>query len=272
MTQTTLRAVTLKTVANYAQAAERAVGAYRRSGHRLISLLQRGVDRAAQQGSERLAPRLANALSRASGNVGGLAAKGLDAVSRRTEQAIELGSTHMTTQLGRVADLAEGVDNRVLVSGVHAAVRISLPGAKAALALSQRVAAGADKLAGVGQKTARKPAHTTAVKPKAKAAASRRAASVVAAVEGPVKAAVQRTASTVKRAKKAVPPVLAEASAAVRAKASPKARSKVAGKAAAKPVARPATPATPAKAARARRPAKSQVLAAAAPADATSAA
>ena len=208
MTQTTLRAVTLKTVANYAQAAERAVGAYRRSGHRLISLLQRGVDRAAKQGSE----RLANALRHASGNVGGLAAKGLDAVSRRTEQAIELGSTHMTTQLGRVADLAEGVDNRVLVSGVLAAVRISLPGAKAALALSQRVAAGADKLAGVGQKTARKPAHTTAVKPKAKAAASRRAASVVAAVDGPANAA------------------------------------------------------------RARRPAKSQVLAAAAPADATSAA
>ena len=208
MTQTTLRAVTLKTVANYAQAAERAVGAYRRSGHRLISLLQRGVDRAAKQGSE----RLANALRHASGNVGGLAAKGLDAVSRRTEQAIELGSTHMTTQLGRVADLAEGVDNRVLVSGVLAAVRISLPGAKAALALSQRVAAGADKLAGVGQKTARKPAHTTAFKPKAKAAASRRAASVVAAVDGPANAA------------------------------------------------------------RARRPAKSQVLAAAAPADATSAA
>ena len=36
MTQATLRAVTLKTVANYRHAAERAVGAYRAGGHRLI--------------------------------------------------------------------------------------------------------------------------------------------------------------------------------------------------------------------------------------------
>lgn len=274
MTQTTLRAVTLKTVANYTEAAERALGAYRSGGHRLISALQRGVDRAAKQGSERLAPRLANALRRASGNVGGLAAKGLDAVSRRTEQAIGLGSTNMTTQLGRVADLVDGVDNRVLASGVQAAVRLSLPGAKAALALSRRVAAGADKLAGFAEDTAEKSAqksthksahntaHNTASKAPAqsagKAAAGRRAASVAAAVDVPVKAVVRRAASTVKRASKAVAPVIAEASATVKAKATPKARAKVAGKAAA----------TPAKAARARRP----VRVAAAPVDATSAA
>lgn len=272
MTQTTLRAVTLKTVANYTEAAERALGAYRSGGHRLISAMQRGVDRAAKQGSERLAPRLANALRRASGNVGGLAAKGLDAVSRRTEQAIGLGSTNMTTQLGRVADLVDGVDNRVLASGVHAAVRLSLPGAKAALALSRRVAAGADKLAGIAQNPAEKSAHQSAhstaqktasktpAKSASKAAAGRRAASVAAAVDAPVKAAVQRAASTVKRASKAVAPVIAEASATVKAKAkaTPKARAKVAGKAAA----------TPAKAARVRRP----VRVAAAPADAASAA
>lgn len=270
MTQTTLRAVTLKTVANYTEAAERALGAYRSGGHRLISALQRGVDRAAKQGSERLAPRLANALRRASGNVGGLAAKGLDAVSRRTEQAIGLGSTNMTTQLGRVADLVDGVDNRMLASGVQAAVRLSLPGAKAALALSRRVAAGADKLAGFAEDTAEKSAqksthntaHNTASKAPAqsagKAAAGRRAASVAAAVDVPVKAVVRRAASTVKRASKAVAPVIAEASATVKAKATPKARAKVAGKAAA----------TPAKAARARRP----VRVAAAPVDATSAA
>ncbi len=270
MTQTTLRAVTLKTVANYTEAAERALGAYRSGGHRLISALQRGVDRAAKQGSERLAPRLANALRRASGNVGGLAAKGLDAVSRRTEQAIGLGSTNMTTQLGRVADLVDGVDNRMLASGVQAAVRLSLPGAKAALALSRRVAAGADKLAGFAEDTAEKSAqksthntaHNTASKAPAqsagKAAAGRRAASVAAAVDAPVKAVVRRAASTVKRASKAVAPVIAEASATVKAKATPKARAKVAGKAAA----------TPAKAARARRP----VRVAAAPADAASAA
>lgn len=262
MPQTTLRAVTLNTVANYAQAAERAVAAYRSSGQRLISALQRGVERAAKQGSERLAPRLANALPRASGNVGGLAAQGLDAVSRRTEQVIGLGSTHMTTQLGRVADLADGVDNRVLASGVHAAVRISLPGAKAALALSQRLAAGADTLAGVAQNAVPKTAAKRPAKSATKAAAGHRAASVAAAVESPVKAAVQRAARSVKRAKKAVAPVIAEASAAVKAKATPKARAKAAAK--------PVTALN--KVARTRRPAKGRVLAATAPADATSAA
>ena len=41
LTSTSLRAVTLETVAHHIQAAERAVGAYRASGHRLISAMQR---------------------------------------------------------------------------------------------------------------------------------------------------------------------------------------------------------------------------------------
>ena len=69
MNTSSLRAVTLQTVANYAQAAERAVLAYRVGGHRLIAAMQRGVDLAAQTGPE----RLANALRRAGGNVSGTA-------------------------------------------------------------------------------------------------------------------------------------------------------------------------------------------------------
>jgi hypothetical protein len=210
MTQSTLRAVTLKTVANYTHAAERAVGAYRAGGHRLIGVMQRSVDRAAKQGAERLAPRLAAALHRANTRVSGLAVKSLDAVSSRTERVIELGSTGVTSQLKRMADLVEGVDNRVVASGVQAAARISLPGAQAALALSERVVAGVGKLPGL---QAAKPA-----KPAKRAARSR----VAAEVEAPVKAVAQRAAATVKKARKAVAPVVAEAVAAVKPKAARK--------------------------------------------------
>jgi hypothetical protein len=222
MTQSTLRSVTLKTVANYTQAAERAVGAYRTGGHRLISAMQRGVDQAAKQGAERLAPRLAAALRRANSRVTGLASKGLDAVSSGTERAIELSSTGVTAQVKRVADLVEGVDNRVVVSGVQAAVRIGMPGAQAALALSERVVAGAGKLPGAKAAVIARPA-----KPAKRAVSARRRA--VAEVEAPVKAVVKRAAAGVNKAKKAVAPVVAEVAAAAKPKAARKPAAKPAG-------------------------------------------
>lgn len=255
MTQTTLRAVTLKTVANYTQAAERAVGAYRAGGHRLINAVQRSVDRAAQQGAERLAPRLAAALRRASGNMTGLASKGLDAVSSGTERAIELGSSGVSSQLGRVADLVEGVDNRVVVSGVEAAVRLSMPGAQAALMISERVAAGADKLPGAPVKRVKLPV----VKAKRAAPAGRRTA---AKLDAPVQAVAKNVAKNVvnplKKAKKAVAPLAAEVASKVKAEVKTAAKPKAVRKAVAKPVAKPAAkPVTVvAKAPRARRAAK----------------
>ena len=194
MTTSTLRAVTLKTVANYTQAAERAVVAYRVGGQRLIAAMQRGVDLAATQGPDRLAA----ALRRASGNVGGLASKSLDRVSTRTERAIEFGSTGVSTQLTRVADLAEGVNNDLVANGLQAAARISLPGAQVALALSERLVAGADKLPG-----------TPVTKAQAKVgsiARARRVAKPAAVVEAVVKAATPR----VRKAKQAVAAAVVE--------------------------------------------------------------
>ena len=149
MTQTSLHNVTLQTVANYRHAAQRAVGAYRAGGHRLIAVVQQGVDEAATRGAEPYVPGLAAALRSAGHNVTSLATQGVDAVSSRTERAIELGATGMTQQIKRAADLADGVDNRYVARGLQAAARISLPGAQAALAISERLAAGADKLASV---------------------------------------------------------------------------------------------------------------------------
>lgn len=252
MTTSSLRAVTAQTVANYAQAAERAVGAYRVGGHRLIAALQRSVDLAAQNGPE----RLASALRRAGGNVGGLAGRGLDVVSRRTERAIEIGSTGMTRQLRRVADLVDGVDIPVVSNGLHAAARISLPGAQAALALSQRVAAGADKLPG-------SPVAVAGAKLRAGLARTRKAAPPKAGVEAAVVAVVKQVRKRAAKAGKAAAPVVAELQAEVKPRATRKATTQPAIKPALQGVAKPAKAVVKAATTRVRRAAKAKPVAAA---------
>ena len=252
MNTSSLRAVTLQTVANYAQAAERAVLAYRVGGHRLIAAMQRGVDLAAQNGPA----RLATALRRAGGNVGGLAGKGLDSVSSRTERAIEISSTGMSRQLRRVADLAEGVDIPVLSTSLQAAARISLPGAQAALALSERVVAGAGKLPGspVAQAGAKRPARV---------ARSRKLAKPQTSVEA---VAVEVNQGVAKASKVAAPVVVA-----IKAAITPRAARKPVAKPTAQPTAnttvktatRPVKAAVKASTARVRRAAKVKPVAAA---------
>ena len=198
MSHTSLRTVTLETVANYSHAAERAVGAYRAGGHRLIAVMQRSVDRAAARGADRVAPRLAAAIRRVSERVGSFAGKGLDAVSTNYERAIELSKAGITSQVKRVADLADGIDNRAVVTGLQAAVKLSLPGAQVALTVSERVAAGADTVYGTvaGKQPAK--ALRRAAKPvkKAKKAAApvKRASRKIAVKAVPVKATRARRA------------------------------------------------------------------------------
>ncbi len=151
MKQATLRTVTLETVANYRQAAEHAISAYRASGHRLLQVMSRNVDRAARRGADRVAPRLAAALRHSSDKVAGVAAKGIDALSARSERVVELGSAGVGQQVGRVADLVEGIENRYLATGLQAAARLSLSGARAALSLSETLMAGAEKLSAAVQ-------------------------------------------------------------------------------------------------------------------------
>ena len=243
MTPSTLRAVTLQTVANCAHAAERAVVAYRVGGHRLIAAMQRGVDLAAQRGPE----RLAIALRRAGGNVGGLAGKGLDAVSRRTERAIEIGTGGVRSQLARVADLVEGVDIPVLSTGLQAAARISLPGAQAALALSERVVAGADKLPGT-------PVAKAGATLRARVARTRKTTKPQASVDAVQAQVSQRSA----KARKAAAPAVAEPKATIKPKAARKPAVKPTVKAVAPPV-KAAVKAT----SRVRRAAKARPVAAA---------
>lgn len=243
----TLRTVTLQTVANYTQAAECAVRAYRVGGHRLIAAAQRTLDRATAQGPD----RMGDVLRRASGNVGDLASKGVDALSNGSQRVIGFSSRGLTTRfdrvVDRVVDLMDGVDNRVVVNGLRAVSRASLPGAQAALALSQRVAAVALKLPGtplhpvavkVNAKVKPKPSLTQAAKPGA--AARRRAP---AKADASVQAVVAQAAASVKKIKKikkTVAPVAAKPQlAAVKASAA-KSRTRVRRAASASPVVRAA--------------------------------
>lgn len=186
MSETTLRAMTLETVDNYRQVAEHAISAYRAGGHRLLGLMSRNVERATKRGAERLAPRLAAALRRTSDKVAGAAAKGIDAVSARSERVVEAGSAGVGERLGRVADFVEGLENRYIAGSLQAAARVSLSGARAALGLSETLMAGAERFTGpaAAPKAARrapvrraaKKAVRSAAKPAKKAVRARRAA------------------------------------------------------------------------------------------------
>ncbi len=221
----TLRAVTLKTVANTTLAAELAVHAYRVGGHRFLSAMQRGFERAAAGSAERFAPKLAAVLRHAGDKVGGLAVKGLDAVSARTERAIEAGAAGVNAQVGRVAKFAARAERPAVVTGLKAVSRLTMPGARAGLLLSERLAAGADKLsaAAAGPRSARAKAtgvraklsnklsnklSTPASSRRAAPAQARKAAATVAH-EAAVKAeaVVKQASASSKAVKKAVTPV-----------------------------------------------------------------
>lgn len=237
MSTPSLRAVTLETVANATRAAERTVGAYRAGGHRLVTVIRSRVASPAADRAEPYAPRLAAALRSTATQAGDLALQGIDSVSSRSEQVIEVASSTVTTQVKTLARLVNDVDNRLVANGLDAAARAALPGAQAALALSERLADGAEQLA------------TLAAGPKAKKAAKARKAATPRTAKAPVKAAAQPVkkaaapkAAQRKTAAKPVAEVVAKAvkTAKTAARTAPKTMEKAVAKAAAKPVRRAA--------------------------------
>lgn len=146
MSQASLQSVTLETLANSVKAAEHAVDVYRAGGRRLVAVIDERVTAPTVARTERYAPKLADALRRSGSRVGKLAVKGIDAVSRRTDAVITASSARVAAQVRRLARVAGNVSNPLLANGLDTAARVSLPGAKAALALSERVAAVAAKL------------------------------------------------------------------------------------------------------------------------------
>ena len=215
MTPTTLRAVTLKTVANYTHVAERTLAAYRVGGQRLIAVVQRGLDTAAARSP---AP-LAGLLRSASGRAGRVAGHGLTAVSQRAGQVIDLSSNGINRQLRRAAGWIEGVENTAVQNSLQAVARISLPGAQVALALSERVAAGADKLPGQPLRKASRRVKAAELDVAGVAGAVKRAVTLqrdrVAKLDAALAATITSTVASVGRAKKSGAKAAAEAVATV---------------------------------------------------------
>lgn len=226
MSQATLKTVTLETLATAVKAAEQAVDAYRAGGRRLVATLDERVTERAAARAERYAPKLAAALRRSSTQANTWAVKRIDAVSQRTDALITAGSAQVAAQVRRLARVADGVQNPVVAKGLDAAARVTLPGAKAALALTERVAAAADKLPGTPKKAPRraaapkaaaKPVAKPATKPAAKPAATRRAAAKPAAAPArALKQATQLATAQATKARRAVKKAADEAATAAK--------------------------------------------------------
>jgi len=234
MTTQTLSHLTLQTVDNYRTAANQAVVAYRLGSHRLVKVLNAALENSVYPRTARLAPKTTRRMDGVRGNVSEVVVKGIDQVAERTEQAIEMSATAAAAQITKVARFAAGVDNDIVAGGLQAAARLSLPGAKVALAVSGKVAEGAGALADAAgarpvrqadRKVARKVARKARVqaKPVQRQAApvarrAKRAVDVavkqVARKARVAKASVAPMAAPVRRAKRAAKKVAAEATSA----------------------------------------------------------
>jgi len=191
MTNQTLSRVTLESLKNYRTAATQAVVAYRLGGHRLVSVVNGALKDSVYPRTAKLAPHATDRMNEVRGSITQVVVKGIDQVAERAEKAIELGSTTAAAQVNKMAKLAAGIDNEVVANGLRAAARLSMPGAKVALAVSSRVAEGASALAGAaGARPVRKAVR------KAAAGSKRRVAPLAQRAKAMAKANTKRIAKT----------------------------------------------------------------------------
>jgi hypothetical protein len=192
---TTLSSVTLQTLENYRHAASRAVVAYRLGGKRLIDALNGALENRVYPRTAKIAPRATKRLNQVRGSVSEVIVKGVDQVAQRTEQAIEFGSASATAQVSKLAGFAARIRNPRLASGVQRIARFGLPGAKVALAMSNKIAQGANALAdSAGARPMRSLARKAATQ------AKRRATPMVRSAKTTLKAGAKRAANLGKRA------------------------------------------------------------------------
>lgn len=186
--------VTLETIENYRQAATLAVDAYRAGSHRLIDAVNEGLVNSVYSRTAKVAPQFTQTLSQVRGGLSDIIVKGVDGVSTGTGKAIEASSSAAAARVTQVADFAAGIENGMVVKGIDAAVRLSLPGAQAALTVSAKLAEGVDALkrAAAGQKG---PVATAAKAVKKVAVRAQRKATTVRATVSRKAAAVPRKAA-----------------------------------------------------------------------------
>jgi hypothetical protein len=197
MTTPTLSHLTLQTLDNYRTAANQAVVAYRLGSHRLVDVVNATLENSVYPRTAKLAPQATRRIDGVRGNVSDVVVKGIDQVAERTGQAIAMSSTAAAAQVKKAARFAAGIDNNLVASGLQTAVRLSMPGAKVALAVSGRVAKGANALAGAaGARPVRKAARKSTAKTVTKA--KRQAAPVARRAKKAVEVTTQRVARATK--------------------------------------------------------------------------
>jgi hypothetical protein len=144
-----LSTVTLQTIENCRHAATLTVEAYRIGSHRMIEAVNGGLERSVYSRTDKFVPQLTSTLTQFRSGLTDIVVKGVDGVSTGTEKAIEVSSNTAIKGVTQVAEFAAAIDNRVVVSGIEAATRLSLPGAKAVLAVSAKAVEGAGALSRV---------------------------------------------------------------------------------------------------------------------------
>ena len=177
MTTQYLSHVTLETLENYRNAATQGVAAYRSGGRRLVGAVNGALQHSVYPRTAKVAPNATEFMNAVRSNMTQIVVTGLDQTAARAKSAIEFGANTAGTQVNKLARFASKVDNPIVANGLQTVARLTMPGAKVALAISGKVATGAHALAdAAGAPTARRVARKAAKAPQAKARRSGRAA------------------------------------------------------------------------------------------------
>ncbi len=159
--------VTLETLENYRNAATQGVRAYRSGSRRLIGAVNGALEQRVYPRTAKLAPRATKFMNDVRGNVSQIVIKGLEQTAARAATVIEFGANTAGTQVNKLARFATKVDSPVVSNGLQTVARLTMPGAKVALAISGKVAAGAIALAdAAGARPVRRTARKAAAVPR----------------------------------------------------------------------------------------------------------
>ena len=201
MTTQSLNSVTLATIENYRHAANQAARAYQLGTQRLISALNGSLEKNIDGRIDSIAPQLNSSIVSARSRVTDIVVKGIDEITKRTGQAVDMGYDNAAAQVNKVAKLVDGIDNSTVASGLATVARLSLPVAKVGLTVSSKLVDGVQAIStavqGNGVKAAADGAVNTVVRTATRAkrqaaTVSRKAVKTVKAVAAEPKKAVVR--------------------------------------------------------------------------------
>jgi hypothetical protein len=213
MTQPRLETLTLQTLASSAEAAGHALHAARAGSRRLLDVIDQRVTTVAADRLEPHARRVAGHVRDYGSLARDRAVQGVDTLGDLADAGLKRGAKGAAAQVKRMAKAVFQVQNPVLSKSLSTAARVSMPGARLAQVISERVAATTaawpEAVAGETAKpkrrrvrvsARRKAGGATATAPKAVKTA-KTAKAEKAATAGKATKTVRRTASTTSTAK-----------------------------------------------------------------------